>query len=214
MKTPVLLLTFAVLARSVLAADVTGAWKSEFDSQIGLQKYTFTFKRDGANLTGNANSEVGDRKREAELKEGKVNGDEISFVEILTVQENDIRISYNGKLSTNGNEIKFTREVGDFAKEEIVARREQTAPVATAGTTAVPAASAAATTTAAAIAPAATPVLQIDASKVTGSVSPMLYGLMTEEINFSYEGGLYGELIRNRTFKVECCRTHFLECRR
>ena len=33
------------------------------------------------------------------------------------------------------------------------------------------------------------------------SVSPMLYGLMTEEINFSYEGGLYAELIRNRSFK-------------
>lgn len=32
-------------------------------------------------------------------------------------------------------------------------------------------------------------------------VSPGLYGLMTEEINFSYEGGLYGELIRNRSFK-------------
>ncbi len=27
----------------------------------------------------------------------------------------------------------------------------------------------------------------------------MLYGLMTEEINFSYDGGLYGELIRDRT---------------
>jgi len=48
----------------------------------------------------------------------------------------------------------------------------------------------------------ATPVLQIDAGKVTGTVSPMLYGLMTEEINFSYEGGLYAELIRNRTFKA------------
>jgi len=47
----------------------------------------------------------------------------------------------------------------------------------------------------------ATPVLQIDAGKITGQVSPTLYGLMTEEINFSYEGGLYGELIRNRTFK-------------
>ena len=47
----------------------------------------------------------------------------------------------------------------------------------------------------------APPVLQIDAGKVVGSVSPMLYGLMTEEINFSYEGGIYGELIRNRTFK-------------
>ncbi len=48
----------------------------------------------------------------------------------------------------------------------------------------------------------ATPVLRINAGKVTGTVSPMLYGLMTEEINFSYEGGIYGELIRNRTFKA------------
>ena len=49
----------------------------------------------------------------------------------------------------------------------------------------------------------ATPILQIDAGKVTARVSPTLYGLMTEEINYSYEGGLYGELIRNRTFKAD-----------
>ncbi|HTS19305.1 MAG TPA: alpha-L-arabinofuranosidase C-terminal domain-containing protein [Verrucomicrobiae bacterium] len=48
----------------------------------------------------------------------------------------------------------------------------------------------------------AIPTLQIDAGHVTGHVSPILYGLMTEEINFSYEGGLYGELIRNRSFKA------------
>jgi alpha-N-arabinofuranosidase len=47
----------------------------------------------------------------------------------------------------------------------------------------------------------AQPVLTIDASKVTAPVSPTLYGLMTEEINYSYEGGLYGELIRNRIFR-------------
>ena len=46
------------------------------------------------------------------------------------------------------------------------------------------------------------PLLQIKADQVTGKVSPTLYGLMTEEINFSYEGGLYGELIRNRAFKA------------
>jgi len=51
-------------------------------------------------------------------------------------------------------------------------------------------------------APTTTPILQIDGGKVTGHVSPKLYGLMTEEINFSYEGGIYGELIRNRTFKA------------
>lgn len=55
----------------------------------------------------------------------------------------------------------------------------------------------------------AVPVLQIDASKVTGDVSPMLYGLMTEEINYSYEGGLYGELIRNRTFKANAQNPFF-----
>ena len=44
-------------------------------------------------------------------------------------------------------------------------------------------------------------VLHIDASKVTAHVSPTLYGLMTEEINYSYDGGLYAELIRNRTFQ-------------
>jgi alpha-N-arabinofuranosidase len=47
------------------------------------------------------------------------------------------------------------------------------------------------------------PVLQIKADQTVAKVSPMLYGLMTEEINFSYEGGIYGELIRNRTFKAD-----------
>jgi len=53
--------------------------------------------------------------------------------------------------------------------------------------------------------PAATnaiPEIQIHVGQVTGQVSPTLYGLMTEEINFSYEGGIYGELLRNRTFKA------------
>jgi alpha-N-arabinofuranosidase len=63
--------------------------------------------------------------------------------------------------------------------------------------------------TAGAAAPQATPLLKIDAGKVTGTVSPRLYGLMTEEINFSYEGGLYGELIRNRTFKASAREPQF-----
>src|SRR6516164_5488101 len=40
----------------------------------------------------------------------------------------------------------------------------------------------------------------VDASHRSGKVSPRLYGLMTEEINHSYDGGLYAELIRNRAF--------------
>src|SRR5437899_4250154 len=47
---------------------------------------------------------------------------------------------------------------------------------------------------------AAAPTITIDASTPAGKVSPLLYGLMTEEINHSYDGGLYAELIRNRAF--------------
>lgn len=43
--------------------------------------------------------------------------------------------------------------------------------------------------------------LTLNVAKPGASVSPMLYGLMTEEINHSYDGGLYAELIRNRIFK-------------
>src|SRR3954471_16441376 len=47
----------------------------------------------------------------------------------------------------------------------------------------------------------AQPRITLDVSKPGVPVSPMLYGLMTEEINHSYDGGLYAELIRNRIFK-------------
>jgi len=51
------------------------------------------------------------------------------------------------------------------------------------------------------LANAQTPKLTLDLTKPGATVSPMLYGLMTEEINHSYDGGLYAELIRNRIFK-------------
>jgi alpha-N-arabinofuranosidase len=42
--------------------------------------------------------------------------------------------------------------------------------------------------------------LTIDATQIVSPVSPTLYGLMTEEINHSYDGGLYAEMIQNRAF--------------
>jgi alpha-N-arabinofuranosidase len=49
----------------------------------------------------------------------------------------------------------------------------------------------------------AMPTLEIHADRVTAKMPPTFYGLMTEEINYSYEGGLYGELVRNRAFKAD-----------
>jgi alpha-N-arabinofuranosidase len=47
---------------------------------------------------------------------------------------------------------------------------------------------------------APTATLTIHADQPVSKVSPTLYGLMTEEINYSYDGGLYAEMVRNRTF--------------
>ncbi len=115
-----LALTLAVTSLSLFGADITGTWKAEFNTQIGVQKYTFDFKQEGNNLTGKANSEIGDQKQQSQLKDGKVDGDTISFVELLSYQGNELNISYHGKVS--GREIKLTRRVGDFATEELVAK--------------------------------------------------------------------------------------------
>lgn len=43
--------------------------------------------------------------------------------------------------------------------------------------------------------------LDVDVSQPGAAIPPIFFGLMTEEINHSYDGGLYAELIQNRTFQ-------------
>lgn len=115
------LLLALVCAAMAFAADVTGKWTAEFDTQIGPQKYTYEFKAEGAKLTGKLKGGPGDMASESEIKDGKINGDEISFAEIFKMEGNEIRIEYKGKVA--GDEIKFTRKVADFATEELTAKR-------------------------------------------------------------------------------------------
>jgi hypothetical protein len=111
----------ATLALVVSAADLTGRWKAEFDTQVGVQKYTFEFKADGEKLTGKAYFERMNQKGEAELQEGKVQADEIFFVEIIRVEGNELRVEYRGKIK--GDEISFSRKTGDIATVQFVAKR-------------------------------------------------------------------------------------------
>jgi hypothetical protein len=111
-------------ATAVLAVDVSGQWRGEFDTAIGAQKYLFTFQTSDGKVTGKALAELGDQKRDVEFKETKLEGDNLTFVEMFKFQDNEVRIDYTGKVSDN--EIKFTRKVGDFATEEFVAKRVET----------------------------------------------------------------------------------------
>ncbi len=122
MKTALTLLTFALASLTAFAADITGTWKAEFETQRGLQKYTFNLKQDGATVTGKASVERDGEKREAEFKDGKVDGDTVTFTEPLKIQEREINIVFTGKVA--GDEIKFTRKVGDFGSSEATAKRD------------------------------------------------------------------------------------------
>jgi hypothetical protein len=100
------------------AADINGKWTAVFDTQIGQQHYTYDFKVSGSQLTGKLKSDNG----ESEIKEGKVDGDTVTFVENLKFQDMDLRIEYTGTV-VSADEIKFKRKVADFATEELVAKR-------------------------------------------------------------------------------------------
>lgn len=109
-------LTLALLA-SAYAADVAGKWTAEVENPRGVMQYTLEFKVDGANLTGKMISQGG----ETEIQNGKVNGDEISFLQVLKLRNREVRLQYKGKVS--GDEIQFTRTVNDGPPEEFVAKR-------------------------------------------------------------------------------------------
>jgi hypothetical protein len=123
-----LLSVFIVLASAsnlLRAADPTGRWKSEFETQAGQMKYTYDLKTDGDKVTGQA---IRDRDGEIvtnAITDGKTTNDDISFVETAKIQDQDIRIEYSGKIA--GTEMKLTRKVGDFGTSDIVAHLETNA---------------------------------------------------------------------------------------
>lgn len=114
-------LAFVILAGAARADTLPGKWTSEFDSQIGVQKYVFEFKESGDRIVGFATFERSLGNGRVELKEIKHVGDKVSFVEPFSFDGNEIEIRYSGTLA--GDEMKLRRDVGDFATEHIVAKR-------------------------------------------------------------------------------------------
>jgi hypothetical protein len=109
-----------LLYSSARAADVSGTWTAEFDTQVGKQNYTYDLKVSGSQLTGKAKSANG----ETELKDGKVEGNAVTFVEMLNFQGMELKVTYKGKM-VSADEIKFTRDVAGMVQEELVAKRSK-----------------------------------------------------------------------------------------
>lgn len=127
MKTRSLLGLALALVSSLIvhAADLTGRWTSRFDSQIGEQNYTYVFANEAGQLTGTATYEHSMGKGEVKLTKIKLDGDKVSFTETVSLGGNDLVITYSGQV--DGDVMKLTRQVGDFATEQITVQRAQAA---------------------------------------------------------------------------------------
>jgi hypothetical protein len=121
--TKVLLLVSVALLCLVpaFAADISGKWATAIQTGIGVMNYTFDFKVEGEKLTGKAVMSMEGGSSESAITEGSVKGEEISFVETLKVQGQELRAQYKGKIS--GDEIRGSRQVGSYGTEEFVAKR-------------------------------------------------------------------------------------------
>lgn len=113
------LMLVLVCATIVAAADIAGKWKSEMPGRDGTPMVTtYTFKVDGATLTGT----VSGRQNDTAISEGKINGDEISFVVVRNFGGQERKLQYKGKVS--GDEIKLSVTFNpDQPAREVVAKR-------------------------------------------------------------------------------------------
>jgi hypothetical protein len=109
----------AVAVSAVLAADVSGKWVAQVPGRDGqAREVVFNLKADGDQLTGTVTTPRGERQ----ISEGKVDGDQISFAEVIEFNGNQMKMLYKGKVA--GDEIKFTRQrEGDERGQEFTAKR-------------------------------------------------------------------------------------------
>lgn len=118
MKTMGMVVLSAMMA---FAADVAGKYSAETETPRGPMKQTFEFKVEGKKLTGT----VGGGRGNAEISDGKVDGDKVSFKVVREFNGNSMTMNYKGKVS--GDELKLTMEMegGQMPAREITAKREK-----------------------------------------------------------------------------------------
>jgi hypothetical protein len=99
----------ALFAVAASAADITGKWTAQVPGRMGNQETTFNLKQSGETLTGTVSTPRGDQ----EISGGKVTGDSVSFVTVMSFGGNEMKMVYKGTIA--GSEIKFTRSMeGDM----------------------------------------------------------------------------------------------------
>ena len=103
------------LIASATAGDISGTWIA----RTQVLTVTMVFKVAGTTLTGTIRTRPADQ---TEIKDGKIDGDKISFYIMRTQNNKKVKVRFKGIVE--GDEIRFTRDA-DGAVTEIIARRAE-----------------------------------------------------------------------------------------
>ena len=107
------------MAALLLGADVSGKWKGSFGGGGGDRDLTFDLKASGATLTGTVSGML---DKPIEIKDGKVEGDTVSFWLMSEYQGQPVKLVYKGAASAS--EIRFTMGTEDGGwSTELVAKK-------------------------------------------------------------------------------------------
>jgi hypothetical protein len=105
MKFCALILSLFLVAGFAFGADIDGKWTGQYNSGMGdPMQMDFTFKADGAKLTGTA---PGGQDAKIPLKDGKIDGNKISFVVETAMGDTQMKFNYKGVLSGDTLELTF-----------------------------------------------------------------------------------------------------------
>jgi hypothetical protein len=110
-----------VLVFTASAADVSGTWKAAIETPNGAFETTFVFKTEGDKLTGTTSNQF---MPDTPISDGKVDGDNVTFVVKASFNGNDVQLNYKGKVA--GDEMKLTMEIpGRDRTIEMTAKRSK-----------------------------------------------------------------------------------------
>ena len=91
-----------LMAFPAFAADVDGKWSGSLDTPNGPVQVSFLFRADGSTLTGTTTGPDGNS---VALKNGKIDGDKISFSFDVSFGADPVTFDYTGVV--NGSELKL-----------------------------------------------------------------------------------------------------------
>jgi hypothetical protein len=102
-----------VVAGLAAAADVAGTWKGAFTHNDQPMPLTFVLKG-GTNVTGTI---TGLPSGVTEIKDGKLDGDQLSFWCMVEYQGNPVKLVYRGKITGNEIQFEFGTEDGSWVTQ-------------------------------------------------------------------------------------------------